>query len=190
MQEETKDLAAQTLNPFEATIKAYLDDFAAKDMDFKGRYENPNKSIQECCNYIYGQVQQSGRKGFTDDEVFQMARHYYQEDIKAEELKGANGKVVVNHAVELTEEEKMKLHQDAVKQFQAEELKKLKDDKKKENLEQVDVKQIEREAVEKYKADLKAKEEAKKAAKAKAEAEKKAKEEAQGKTQTSLFDFL
>ena len=83
---------------FENAIKNYLDKRAESDRLFAESYKKENKSIQECCNYIIGEVQKianQGRAALTDDEVFGMAVHYYDEDdIKAE--KKINAKVIVS----------------------------------------------------------------------------------------------
>ena len=50
--------------------------------------------------------------------------HYYDED-DIEVGKPLQCQVVVNHAVELTEEEKAEARQNAIRQYQAEELRKL-----------------------------------------------------------------
>ena len=69
-------------------------------------------------------MQKSGCNGFDDDEIFSMAVHYYDED-DIEIGKPTNCQVMVNHMVELTEEEKAEARQEAIKQYQREELAKL-----------------------------------------------------------------
>jgi peptidyl-tRNA hydrolase len=64
-------------------------------------------------------VQKSGCNGFTDDEIFGMAVHYYDED-NIEVGKPMNAHVVVNHIVELTAEEKEQARQDAIQKAQDE----------------------------------------------------------------------
>ena len=56
-------------------------------------------------NYIFHAVQQSGCCGFSDDEVYSMAVHAIDEP-DLEIGKPMNCNVVVNHHIELTEEEK------------------------------------------------------------------------------------
>ncbi len=90
---------------FKQTIKSYLDGRAQADELFAARYTNPKKNIDDCCTYIMNQVQRSGCNGFTDDEVYSMAVHYYDED-DIDVGKPINCQVVVNHTVELTAEEK------------------------------------------------------------------------------------
>lgn len=114
------------LDPFKETIKNYLDEKALADDLFAVTYSKPNKSINGCVNYIYDSVQKSGRKGFNDIEIFNMAVHYYDED-DIKELKGSkNGTVVVNHSIELTEEEKKAAHEKAVREVIEDEKKKFK----------------------------------------------------------------
>lgn len=77
-------------NTFETAIKNYLDKMAADDPFFKDKYENPNKSIAECCKYIISEVSKK-RNGqqcvpVEDEEVYGMAIHYYdEENLKVDE---------------------------------------------------------------------------------------------------------
>ena len=86
-------------NQFKAVIKAYLDDRASNDELFAATYAKPNKSIDECCNYILHEVHKSGQNGFADEEIFGMAVHYYDED-DIKDVKPVNARVVVNHHVD------------------------------------------------------------------------------------------
>lgn len=114
---------------FKDTIKAYLDARAQSDPLFATSYQKEGKSLDECCNYIVQEVQKMHVNGLADDEVFGLAVHYYDED-NLGTIKAANCKVVVNHAVELTEEEKEKARKEAYDQFQKEEVAKLRSQKK------------------------------------------------------------
>ena len=62
---------------FKSTIKAYLDNMAAVDSLFAPVYQKPTKNIDNCITYILNQVKKSGCCGFSDDEIFGMALHYY-----------------------------------------------------------------------------------------------------------------
>lgn len=86
-------------NQFKAVIKAYLDDRASNDELFAATYAKPNKSLDECCNYILSEVQKSGQNGFADEEIYGMAVHYYDED-DIKDVKPINARVVVNHHVD------------------------------------------------------------------------------------------
>lgn len=100
-------------NHFQNTIKAYLDQRAETDVLFSLQYSKPEKNINDCVTYILNQVQMSGCNGFADDEIYSMAVHYYDED-NIQVGKPINGKMIVNHVVVLTEEEKEQVKQDAI----------------------------------------------------------------------------
>ena len=71
---------------------------------FADRFCNPNKNIKDCINYILNQVQNSGLQGFDDDEIYSLAVHYYvEEGIKPGTP--VQCQVIVNHQVQLTDEE-------------------------------------------------------------------------------------
>ena len=90
---------------FKNSIQSYLEQRAEYDELFARSYRNPLKNIEDCITYILNYVQKSGCNGFDDDEIFGQAVHYYDEaDIEVGEP--IDCKVVVNHHVELTEEEK------------------------------------------------------------------------------------
>lgn len=114
---------------FKDTIKAHLDARAQSDPLFAVSYAKEGKNIDECCNYIIQEVQKMKVNGLSDDEVFGLAVHYYDEDDLGT-IKAANCKVVVNHTVELTEEEKEQARKDALAEFQKEEIVKLRSQKK------------------------------------------------------------
>ena len=109
---------------FTRTIAEYLNQRAMADPLFAPNLMRPNKNIEECITYILDGVQKSGCNGFDDDEIFSMAVHYYDED-NIEIGKPTNCQVMVNHMVELTEEEKAEARQEAIKQYQREELAKI-----------------------------------------------------------------
>lgn len=105
---------------FNETIKAYLEEKAETDALFAVKFANPSKSVDECVTYILNSVQKSGCCGFTDDEVFGMAIHYYEENEIEVGKPLTNCQVIVNHSVELTEEEKAQARQDAINQLRNE----------------------------------------------------------------------
>lgn len=105
--------------PFKNTIQSYLEQRAEYDELFSRSYRNPLKNIEDCITYILNYVQKSGCNGFDDDEIFGQAVHYYDEaDIEIG--KPIDCKVVVNHHVELTEEEKAQARTDAMQRAQNE----------------------------------------------------------------------
>lgn len=101
-------------DPFEQTIKDYLDDRATNDPLFRPVYETEGKSIKECAKFIYGLVKESGRTGFNDEEVYGMAVHYYQEQVEVSDISTPD--VVINRQIELTEEKKEELRRKIVEE--------------------------------------------------------------------------
>jgi len=96
---------------FEQAVKEYLDALAKKDELFAKSYAKEGKSITNCCKFICGEVQKMKVNGLTDDEVFALAAHYYDEDnVKVSDVACT---VVVNHQIELTEDEKKELREKA-----------------------------------------------------------------------------
>jgi hypothetical protein len=116
----------KTTDHFKSAIKKYLDERAQKDELFAATYTKENKNIDDCISYILQTVQKSGCNGFTDEEVYSMAVHYWDEDdIKPGELpKGCS--VVVNHTVELTDEEKEEARKEAIQKYQSDVLAEMK----------------------------------------------------------------
>lgn len=109
---------------FKNTILAYLEQRAQDDQLFAVNYCKEGKNIDDCITYILNEVKKSGCNGFADDEIFSMALHYYDED-NIDVGNPVSCHVVVNHAVELTEEEKQEARNKAMLQYQQAELKKL-----------------------------------------------------------------
>lgn len=108
---------------FKRTIQSYLEERAKVDDLFAKSYAKPNKNIDDCITFILNEVQKSGCNGFEDDEIFGMAVHYYDEDNLSVGEK-ISCDVVVNHKVELSEEEKKELKEKACNDFYQEQLSK------------------------------------------------------------------
>ena len=109
---------------FADTIRHYLEKRAENDVLFAVKFANPSKSVEDCVTYIINEVKKSGCNGFTDDEIFGKAVHYFEEN-EIEVGNPINCKVVVNHTVELTEEEKEQSRQEAIAKLRNEELAKM-----------------------------------------------------------------
>lgn len=102
---------------FENAIKKYLDEFAQNDVHFAQKYNNPNKSVEECCSFIASEVKKMGVCGLDDSEVYGLAVHYYDEEkVKVEPV--GDYMVACNYHVELTEEQKEEARAEAIKQYQ------------------------------------------------------------------------
>lgn len=114
---------------FKHTIKEYLEDRGSRDPLFARIITKPGKNIDDCIIYIIDTVEQSGVNGFTDDEIYNMAIHYFDEDdLKVGSL-SRDMRVVVNHHVELTEEDKAESKANALKRFEDNEVVKLQEAK-------------------------------------------------------------
>lgn len=119
----------KTTDHFKTVVEVYLTQRAEYDELFAMSFNNPDKNMNDCITYILNSVQKSDCNGFTDDEVFSMAMHYYDEtDIEIG--KPTDCKVVVNHTVELTDEERRQVRLDAMKRIENEIYAKLKQPKK------------------------------------------------------------
>ena len=162
-------------------IKKYLDDLAEIDPTFNECYKSKERNFDECMIFVINRA--FSKRESSDETCYRNAREYYMGEIKPEEDKKKlydNASIPAPQKnVELTEEEKKALKEQAKQEFKNKELRKLEEKRAKE--------------------EAKAKEEALKKAeeeKEKKEAEKlskaKAKEEAlkQGAfEQMSLFDM-
>lgn len=109
---------------FKRTIQMYLEQRAAEDELFAKNYRNPAKNMEDCVTYILNYVQKSGCNGFSDGEIYGQAVHYYDEN-EIEVGTPLQCHVAVNHVVELTAEEKAEARQNALRQYQNEELRRL-----------------------------------------------------------------
>ena len=114
----------QGTEKFKVAIKTYLDKIAQEDTLFRAKYETTSRTIDDVVTYILNEVKASGCNGFADAEIYSMAVHVIDEPT-LEIGKPIKCNVVVNHHVELTEEEKAQQRELALKRFQDEELRKL-----------------------------------------------------------------
>ncbi len=111
---------------FKEIIRKYLDDRAQTDELFRAKYETTTRTIDDVVTYILGEVGASGCCGFSDDEIYGMAVHVIDEPtIEIGKGKTMYCGVVVNHHIELTDEEKAEQKALALKHFQEEELRRL-----------------------------------------------------------------
>ena len=62
-------------------IQSYLEERAKNDPLFASVYAKPNKNMNECLDYILSEAKKRGNAVcMSDDEVFGLAVHYYDED--------------------------------------------------------------------------------------------------------------
>ena len=109
-------------NPLKEAIQSYLDNQAKKDELFAKSYAKEGKNIDECCSHIMGEAKKRGNAVcMSDEEVFGLVIHYYDEDdIKVNKI-SANVKTSVSTPVakpiKLTEEDKKKAREAAIKRL-------------------------------------------------------------------------
>lgn len=115
----------KTTDRFKEVIQEHLNERAKKDSLFAETLKKPNKNIDDCITYILNEVKKSGCAGFADEEIFGMAVHFYDED-DLKPGKEVSGRIVVNHSVDLTEEEKAAARQKALDEIILEEKERLK----------------------------------------------------------------
>ena len=113
-------------------ISMYLTAKAYNEPDFKTKFENPNKNLDECVKYItykmYCKVKDEQEQHSSmavcvpsDDEIFALAEQYYtDEDLKVEGDSLSSVRVVSMAATTFTDEEKEQMRKDAIAQYQAE----------------------------------------------------------------------
>lgn len=110
---------------FTQTIASYLDKREETDHLYAARRRAVNRSIEDIVTYILNQVKASGRNGFNDDEIYGLAIHASEEENIEIGNPIAGGSVIVNHHIELTEEEKAEQRRIALQLYQDAELRKM-----------------------------------------------------------------
>lgn len=142
MEQQSEIRQERIMKEFMKAIQSHLDKVAGRDEAFALRYQAKREaepdSIENCCRYIIGRVQQkykkSGSAVLTSTEVFGMAQHYYDEDIK-DTGKAVKCDVVVAKE-SLTEEEQQEIRlqarRDAEQAVYEEEQEKIRQEKKRE----------------------------------------------------------
>jgi hypothetical protein len=111
----------KTTDPFKATIEEHLKMRAFRDPMFAKLLKKDHKNLDDCITYILNTVKASECEGFEDDEIFNMAFHYYSEDDLKVSGSSNHGQVVVNHRVKLTAEEREEAKKKAYNQVIEEE---------------------------------------------------------------------
>ena len=110
-------------------INLYLTAKAYGDSDFKAKFENPNKNLDECVLFVQAKmlekVTEEQKKGGaacvipSDDEIFALAEQYYiDEDLKIDGDTFNNVRMVSVAATSFTDDEKAKMRQEAIEKYQ------------------------------------------------------------------------
>ena len=114
---------------FEESIKRYLDQRATTDTLFAEKYKNPNKSIEDCCKFILGEVSakadKNGYVALSDEETYGLAVHYYDEEkIDYKPIKGG-GNIGANVTYTPTPADMEIAKKNAMKRLEDEEIAKM-----------------------------------------------------------------
>jgi hypothetical protein len=113
-------MAKEVTEYFEQCISRWLETEKQKDAAFAKKVEESGKNVEGCCNYILQQVKASKLCGYADEEVYGMARHYFdEEELKDPGSQGAS-RVVVSGHIDLSESEKAEAMAQAVRNYEAE----------------------------------------------------------------------
>lgn len=117
-------MSKQNENAGKDTVKAYLDRRAAADKQFAASYAKPAKNIDECWRYILSEARKRGNAVYmTDEEVFGLAVHYYDEDdlkVPTAAHEPRLQKSTKAPEVKLSEAEKAAAREEAIRRYQAE----------------------------------------------------------------------
>jgi len=70
----------QSTEQFKDVITVFVATKAIKDDNFAKSLGKEGKNIDDCITYILNTVKKSGCTAFTDEEIYGMAIHYYDED--------------------------------------------------------------------------------------------------------------
>lgn len=131
------------MNEFERTIDQYL------KVEMPEAYKE--EDIEKVCAYIIKVVKESKRQGFADAEIYKMARDFYNDEIDPDSIFSENATVVVNHTIELSDEDKDKAYQQALRRYEEQQLKELQKAEEKEKKKQEKQKEKELENERKFK---------------------------------------
>lgn len=126
-------------NPVKDAIQQYLVKRAAEDELFAVSYAKPKKSLDECWKYILGEMRKRGTAvGATEEEVYGLAVHYYDEDdIEVSKVTPVASVSRASAKVELTEEEKAKAREQALEAYRRQCIEEERAKEKKRNAKQV-----------------------------------------------------
>lgn len=108
---------------FKQAIKSYLNNRANTDELFARMYAKPSKNMDECCDYIVGEAFKQGSKVcMSDEETYGLAVHYYTEDtIIINKLPPIYSHSTVSAPpIELTENDKDRAREEAIKRLTSE----------------------------------------------------------------------
>ena len=110
---------------FERAIKAFLDDKAEKDPAFAEKYNSEKKNIADCCKFIIAEVKKSckGKEAAcTDEYVYRLAMHYYDEENIKVPANAPSCNVVVPGDIKLSEADRTEAREEALRRLKEQEV--------------------------------------------------------------------
>ena len=114
-----------TMKMFEKAIKAFLDDKAEKDPAFAEKYNSGKKNIADCCKFIIAEVKKSckGKEAAcTDEYVYGLAMHYYDEENIKVPANAPSCNVVVPGDIKLSEADRTEAREEALRRLKEQEV--------------------------------------------------------------------
>ena len=113
------------MKEFEKAIQAFLDEKAKKDEAFAEKYRSEKKNIADCCKFIIAEVKKSckgNEAACTDEYVYGLAMHYYDEENIKVPANAPSCRVVVPGSVELSEADKKEAREEAMRRLKEQEV--------------------------------------------------------------------
>lgn len=117
------------MEAFKKHIEAYINGQVESDPMFAEIYNKSEKTVEDCINYLLNWVKASGSQIVAKEEIYGQVIHFYTENLDPGTKIDAH--VVCATRAQLTEEDKREAYQEAIHQYQQEELAKLRATSKK-----------------------------------------------------------
>lgn len=111
------------MEAFKKHIEAYINGQVEADPMFADIFNKSERTIDDCINYLLNWVKASGSQIVAKEEIYGQVIHFYTENLDPGTKIGAH--VVCATRVQLTEEDKREAYQEALRQYQQNELAKL-----------------------------------------------------------------
>lgn len=80
----------------------------------------PQKTVEGACNYVLKVARESRQEGWSDDEVYGMIRHFYDEDNLTDPGNQHPSRIVTNAHVDLSERDRAEAMEQAKKEYKHE----------------------------------------------------------------------
>lgn len=111
------------MEAFKQHIEAYIKGQVKADPMFADIFNKSDRTIDDCISYLLNWVKSSGSQIVAKEEIYGQVIHFYTENLEPGQRIDAH--VVCATRAQLTDEDKRRAYQDALHQYQQEELAKL-----------------------------------------------------------------